>query len=295
MRNVSKGSVIAIVAPAGRLSVEVLHRAIETLTQEGYKVEVMPHVDGYGTSVFSATDEQRASDLRQALEREDIDAVMCARGGYGAMRTLQLLPREVIENCGKWLVGFSDITVLHSALSKAGIPSVHGPMLKHIATHGFSHDDVRNTFAILRGESLTIEVPRHELSRYGRAEGVLVGGNLSIIYSLRGTPAETDYRGKILFIEDLCEYNYHIDRMMQNLRYSGVLKQLSGLIVGQFTDMKDGATPFGRSAYEIIHEAVSEYDYPVLFGYPAGHADEENQPLVMGRTCRIDDNRVIFA
>lgn len=294
MKRVEKGSKIAIIAPSGMLDVGYLHKAVTLLNSEGYEVEIMSHVEGYKTGVFSAGDEQRAQDLREAIEREDIDMILCARGGYGAMRTLQQLPEEVLKGCRKWIVGFSDITVIHSILSKHGIASIHGPMLKHIAVHGLDHDDIANMFRLMRGEQVSIEVSAHELTREGRAEGVMVGGNLSILYSLRGTPAEVDYRGKILFIEDLCEYRYHIDRMIQNLRYSGILEELSGLVVGQFTDMKDGATPFGQTAYEIIAEAVRGYEYPVLFGYLAGHAGDVNQPLVMGRRCRIEGRKVIF-
>lgn len=294
MRNIVKGSTIAVVAPSGTLDSQILKKAVDIIVDEGYKVEIMSHVEGFKRGVFSASDGDRAADLSEAIERDDIDAIICARGGYGAMRTLQKLSPETLLRCDKWLVGFSDITVLHSYLSKHDIASIHGPMLKHIATHGFGHSDIENLFALMRGERVEIEVPEHALSREGQVQGTIVGGNLSIVYSLRGTPAEVDYEGKILFIEDLCEYRYHIDRMMQNLRYSGVLSKLSGLIVGQFTDMKDGATPFGKSEYEIISEAVEEYDYPVLLGYPAGHADDVNQPLVMGRRCTINGRKVIF-
>lgn len=294
MKKLEKGGKIAIVAPSGYLDEGLLMKGAGVIESAGYEVEIMPHVSGHRVGVFSASDDMRSDDLCEAISREDIDAVICARGGYGAMRTLQKMPSDMLGKCRKWLVGFSDITVLHSELSRCGAASIHGPMIKHIATHGMEHDDVANMFRLMRGEQVCVEVSAHELTREGRAEGVMVGGNLSILYSLRGTPAEVDYRGKILFIEDLCEYRYHIDRMMQNLKYSGILEGLSGLVVGQFTDMKDGATPFGATAYEIISELVKEYDYPVLFGYPAGHDDSENQPLVMGRQCVIEGRNVIF-
>lgn len=294
MKKLEKGGKIAIVAPSGYLDEGLLMKGAGVIESAGYEVEIMPHVSGHRVGVFSASDDMRSDDLCEAISREDIDAVICARGGYGAMRTLQKMPSDMLGKCRKWLVGFSDITVLHSELSRCGVASIHGPMIKHIATHGMEHDDVANMFRLMRGEQVSVEVSAHELTREGRAEGVMVGGNLSILYSLRGTPAEVDYRGKILFIEDLCEYRYHIDRMMQNLKYSGILEGLSGLVVGQFTDMKDGATPFGATAYEIISELVKEYDYPVLFGYPAGHDDSENQPLVMGRQCVIEGRNVIF-
>jgi muramoyltetrapeptide carboxypeptidase len=164
---------------------------------------------------------------------------------------------------------------------------VLGPMMKHIARHGTQAEDVRNTFALLRGETIEKTCKRGEGSRNGHARAKIVGGNLSILYSLRGTPAETETKGNILFIEDVSEYRYHIDRMMQNLRFGGVLKDLAGLVVGQMTDMKDGMTKFGQDAYGIIAEAVREYDYPVLMGFPSGHEDDENQPILLGGMCDL--------
>lgn len=284
----NNGGHIAIAAPSGAISSDYLRNAIEKIEKEGYTVEILPSVEGPRYSVFSATDIQRATDIARAIQRDDVDAIICARGGYGAVRTLQLINPEIIKNCNKWIVGFSDITVFHSALTYYGIPSMHGPMLKHIATHGMQSEDVRTMFELLHGKNATIECKAKQGSREGRAKGKLIGGNLSLIYSLRNTPIDINPRGAILFIEDLSEYNYHIDRMIQNLRYSGVLSQLSGLVVGQMTDMKDGATPFGVDAYQIIVDAVSEYDYPVLVGYQAGHDSTINMPLVMGRECVLE-------
>lgn len=282
-----KGDTIAIVSPSGTLAPELLHQAVALIEAEGYKVEIMPHVEGYSTSVFSATDAQRASDLEQAIIRTDVKAIICARGGYGAVRTLQHISDEVWQACNKWVVGFSDITALHSVLTKHGIASMHGPMLKHIALHGMHCDDVALMMQVLSGGPYTISGKAMAHSRTGQAQGILTGGNLSIVYSLRSTPADIDPRGKILFLEDLSEYNYHIDRMIQNLKYSGFLAQLSGLILGQFTGMKDGATPFGKEATEIITDAVSEYNYPVWTGFPTGHAQDVNMPLVMGAKCTM--------
>lgn len=287
IRNIAKGDTIAIVSPSGTISVDLLNKAVAKIVAEGYNVEVMPHVVGCQSGVFSAPDADRAADLEQALLRHDIAAVICARGGYGAVRTLQNIDISLLEHCDKWLVGFSDITALHSVLTSNGIPSIHGPMLKHIAEHGMHSDDVELMFNVMRGEAYKVEAELGSDSRQGEASGVITGGNLSIVYSLRSTPADIDPTGKILFLEDLCEYNYHIDRMIQNLKYSGFLSKLNGLILGQFTGMKDGATPFGKEAVEIITDAVAEYSYPVWTGFRAGHAQEVNMPIVMGAKCSM--------
>lgn len=291
-KNLYQGARIAIVAPSGAISNDYLYQGIQQIESLGYIVEVMPHVENCKCSVFAATDQERASDMSIALSRDDIDAIICARGGYGAVRTIQLIDSNLIQNCNKWVVGFSDITVFHSALTRYNIPSIHGPMLKHIAVHGINNDDVAKTFALMKGQSVSVICTPLAGSRTGSATGKIIGGNLSLIYSLRNTPIDIEPQNAILFIEDLSEYNYHIDRMIQNLRYSGVLSKLSGLIVGQMTDMKDGATPFGCDAYNIIADAVKDYNYPVLLGYPAGHADDINMPLRMGAkaTLSVCDN-----
>lgn len=288
MRILPPGGNIAIVSPSGALSATVVADAVAAIRSLGYNVEVMPHVLGCATSVFAASDEQRADDLQEAITRHDIDAIICARGGYGAVRTIQRISPTVFANCDKWIVGFSDITAIHSLLSHSGVPSVHGPMLKFMSECGVRHTDVIRLFDILGGKAIEpVTFAAEEQNRCGTAEGTLTGGNLSIIYSLRATPADIVADGNILFIEDLSEYHYHLDRMMQNLRYSGVLEKLSGLVVGRFTGMKDGATPYGSDAYGIIADAVSDYGYPVAFGYPAGHGDGPHTPLVMGSKVRL--------
>ena len=282
------GGRIAIVAPSGAIAPELLHNGVGIISAAGYKVEIMPHVEGFATSVFAAPDNMRASDLEEAILRNDIDAIICARGGYGAVRTLQCMHAEVLDQCNKWIVGFSDITAIHSALSRRAIASLHGPMLKFIATNGMHHADVSATFRAMQTGECTTQIPTVAPSRTGRAEGIVVGGNLSLLCSLRSTPAEFIPEGALLFIEDLSEYLYHIDRMMQNLRYSGVLQRIGGLIVGDFTELKDGRTPFGMNVNEIIAAAVSDYNYPVMFGYRAGHSDDRNAPLIFGRQATLE-------
>lgn len=287
MRQLKKGGKIAIVSPSGRIDEEILSEGIKKIEAKGFAVEVMPHVVGCSQSVFSASDKQRAEDLVKAIEREDIDAILCARGGYGAVRTLQNVDEKVWANCDKWIVGFSDITAIHQMMVRFGHESMHGPMVKHIAHHGMESPDVAQMFDVMMGGEFSTQGVADNGSIDGEAEGVLIGGNLSIVYSLRSTPADINPDGKILFLEDLSEYNYHVDRMIQNLKYSGALERINGLVLGQFTGMKDGATKFGKDATEIIVDVVREYGYPVWTGFEAGHAQEVNRPLVMGRRVRL--------
>ncbi len=286
------GGRIAIVSPSGALADEFLAGGVGALWSAGYSVDVMPHVAGCRTSVFSASDDQRAADLAEALAREDVDVVWCARGGYGAMRTLEALDafggwQKVMGNTDKILVGFSDITALHAASARCGRCGLLAPMLKHISNHGIDSPDVVATLSLLRGDGFSLSRPAMPGSRDGEAEGVLVGGNLSIVYSMASTPLMPSPDGAILFIEDLSEYRYHIDRMIRALRFSGFLSRLNGIIVGQMTGMKDGATAFGSDAFQIISAAVADYGYPVFVGYPSGHAPEENYPLLIGGHCRM--------
>ena len=287
---------IAIVAPSGLINIELLQRGIKVLEQAGHTIDIMPHVCGTPNRVFSETDENRASDLIKAMTMPGIDIVICTRGGYGAVRTAQLLPRGFWSHYdGRPLVGFSDITVFHSLAAMHGHSTIHGPMIKHFALKGLDSNDIKATLEAMEGKSVKMTLNSHSLNRLGKASGTLIGGNLSILYSLRGTYADVlkNPKGKILFIEDLAEYHYHIDRMMQNLRLGGVLKKIDGLIVGQFTDMKDGSTPFGLNAYEIIAEAMKGTSCPILFGYPAGHADDVHFPLRMGKPISIDGLSII--
>lgn len=286
------GGRIAIVSPSGTLAPQFLEGGVAGLTSAGYDVHVMPHVAGHTTGVFSAPDDLRASDFAQALADPTVDALWCARGGYGAMRTLEALApfggwRKVLTETDKMIVGFSDITAIHSASTLCNRVGIHGPMLKHIALHGIDSPDVRATLELLRGNAVTVARPAESGSRDGQATGTLIGGNLSIVYSLAAAGAMPSPDGAILFVEDLSEYRYHIDRMMRALRFSGFLSRLSGLIVGRMTGMKDGATAFGADAYHIVADAVADYGYPVFIGYPAGHADDENFPLVIGAECSL--------
>jgi len=276
-----EGDKIRVVAPAGKSKKEFVLPAVEWLRSLGYQAVAGEHVlDDFNQ--FAGSDEGRLTDLQEALDDSEAKAIICARGGYGTARIADRLDFTAFLKHPKWIAGFSDITVLHNRLNKLGIASIHGPMLRHFPKPGGSiSESVKSLFAILKGEKPVYKTEPATLNRPGKAKAELVGGNLSIIYSLTGTPYGLKTDGKILFIEDIGEYLYHTDRMMHSLKLGGKLEHLTGLVVGGFTKMKDNRTAFGMDAYGIISEAVKDYNYPVCFGFPAGHG-KKNLALAFG-------------
>jgi muramoyltetrapeptide carboxypeptidase len=280
------GDLVVIVSPAGRIDGQVLENGAECLRRRGYEVRIGRHAFE-SRGMFAGSDAQRAADMQEALDDPEVKAVFFSRGGYGSLRTHLRLDWSAFFENPKWLVGFSDITVFHSFLARHGIASVHGVMTSMFGKHEKPSDSLARTIALLEGDRSGHELASHELNRKGGASGILTGGNLSVIQSLRGTPLDLEPEGKILFIEDINEQLYHIDRMMRNLLAGGVLEQISGLVVGHFTDMKDGTSPYGQTVCEIIREVVEPYDYPVVFGFPAGH-ELPNMPLLMGGEITVE-------
>lgn len=279
------GDKVAIVAPARSITFAEVHPAIKLF--DHYRMEVV-----LGSYIFSrdhqfaGTDEQRLRDFQQMLDDDSIRAILCARGGYGTIRILDKLDFTNFCKNPKWIVGFSDITVLHAHIHQLyGIETIHAAMPVNIGKKP-TQDTIETLMNALMGEPFLYEFPTSSLCRKGEADGVLTGGNLSILYNLSGTISSPDTDGKILFIEDIDEYLYHIDRMMVNLRRSGKLSNLAGLIVGGMTDMNDNLVPFGKTANEIIADAVAEFNYPVCFDFPAGHLDN-NLALIMGRKVKL--------
>lgn len=280
------GDKVALISPSGKTTRAVIERAAELLAQQGFKVKTGRHAfDGDG--VFAGTDAARAADMQKALDDKSVRAVFFSRGGYGCLRTHQLLDWAAFHRHPKWLVGFSDNTVFHSYLSRQKTASIHGVMAASFEHNGAPSGSFLKLTEMLAGGDSVHELAPHPLNRQGKATGVLAGGNLSILQSLRGTALDLKPKGKILFIEDIHELNYRIDRMMQNLKAGGVLDEINGLIVGHFTGMKDGAAHYGKTALEIIREAVEPYDYPVVFGFPAGH-ELPNHPLLMGGRTALE-------
>lgn len=273
-----KGDKVGIVACARKVSLEEISEAVEVFKSWGLEITFGKNVFGQQDQ-FSGSDVERAEDLQNMFDDPLVKAVICARGGYGTVRIIDKIDFSKFKSQPKWMIGFSDITVLHSHIHNLGIETLHAKMLLNINKNTESTESMRKA---LFGESLNYTVQPTVLNRGGNAEGELIGGNLSLMYALTGSVSEMDTKGKILFLEDLDEYLYHVDRMMISLKRAGKLKGLAGLVIGGMTDMKDNAIPFGKTAEQIIMDAVKEYDYPVCFDFPAGHIDR-NLAMYFGR------------
>jgi len=273
-----KGDRVAIVCPAKKLPYP-MDDAVKLL--ESWELEVI-----LGETVtasyhqFAGDDALRTHDLQRFINDDSIKAIFAARGGYGTVRIIDAIDFSKLSSNPKWIIGFSDITVLHAHLyTNYQLSTIHGQMPMNIPdATAVSLQTLRQS---LFGEAVSYNLPTHPFNRTGKAEGVLIGGNLSILVSLSGSVSDYNYDNKILFVEDVGEYLYSVDRLMHTLKRAGKLKNLAGLIVGGFTDLKDNDIPFGQTAEEIIKAVVNEYDYPVCFGFPAGHM-ADNRALVMG-------------
>lgn len=288
-QNLKKKDKVAIIATARKIYREELQPSIDLFQSWGLEVVLGKNIDKIYHQ-FAGCDEERASDMQEALDNPEIRAVFFARGGYGNVRIIDKLNFSGFIRNPKWIAGFSDVTVLHSHIHQCyGIETLHCTMAYSIYKTPNEPSSVQSMKKALFGEPLTYSFPSESLSRKGKARGNLAGGNLSILYSLTGSLSDIKTDGKILFIEDIDEYLYHIDRMMISLKRSGKLSRLAGLVVGDMTDMKDNEVKFGKNAYEIIAESVKEYDYPVWFGFPAGHADVNNA-LIFGREVSLEVN-----
>lgn len=285
------GDTIAIVPTARSIMRDELHDGIELAKSWGLNVKLGSCV---GRKHFqqAGTSKQRAADLQAAFDDPEVKAIWCARGGYGTVHLLKHMDLDAFKRNPKWLVGFSDVTVLHNALHKLGIASLHAQMPFNV---GAKSDTARETLRkALFGEMLTLHSMRElgmeptAANRPGECEGILVGGNLSLLYALRGTPYDIDPTGKILFIEDLDELLYHVDRMIMNLKLGGWFERIAGLVVGGMTEMKDKDPndPFGLTAEQIVAKAAGNVNYPVCYGFPAGHI-ADNRALVMGRKAKL--------
>jgi len=276
----SPGDRVAIVSTARKITEKELDPALDLLKKWDLEA-VLGKSIGAEANQFAGNDEIRAADLQWALNDPSVKAIWCARGGYGTVRIIDSLDYSAFKKNPKWIIGYSDVTVLHSHIHKMGIETLHAQMPLNIEKRSeTSRQSIRE---VLFGKEYSIAYASEEsLNRPGRAKAQLVGGNLSILYSLCGSASAIDTLDKILFLEDLDEYLYHIDRMLQNLKRNGMLGHLAGLIVGGMSDINDNSVPFGQTAEEIIREAVSEYDYPVCFNFPSGHI-EDNRALVLGR------------
>lgn len=278
-----KGDKIAITCPAKSLPSDIT-TAIQLLGSWGLEVVIGETVTATYHQ-FAGNDELRTQDLQRFLDDDSIKAIVAARGGYGTIRIIDQLDFSRFRQNPKWLVGFSDITVLHSHIhTTCGVQTIHGQMPLNVPDA--TKPSLESLRKALFGEPLHYEYESETPSRDGNAEGILIGGNLTLLMMMAGSVSEMDYTGKILFIEDVGEYLYSIDRMLWQLKRAGKLAKLKGLIVGGFTDVKDNAIPFGQTVPEIVMNLVEEYDYPVCFDFPAGHIDN-NYALKLGSMVTI--------
>ena len=287
---IQKGDKIAIVAPAGKIAKEKVDTAANVLQDWGLEVVLGKNLY-HDHFQYSATDNERLDDLQQAMNDPSVKAILFARGGYGTIRIIDRIDFKGFQENPKWLIGFSDITIFHSHIhTNFQTETIHGSMAMGL-TDPESAESLRKA---LFGEQLKYEFETNPLSRKGESKGILVGGNLAILCSLIGSASDIGTTGKILFIEDVGEYLYRLDRTMWQLKRAGKFDNLAGLVVGGMTGMKDSETPFGKSAYEIVAEAVQEYDYPVSFGFPAGH-ETDNRALIFGRKAllAVDDSTTL--
>ena len=291
--SLKKGDAVALISTARKVSLSELDFAINKIKSWGLNVCFGKNLFKQDNQ-FAGTIKERAEDLQWALDDVNIKAIFFARGGYGSVHVVDSVDWQTFTTNPKWLIGFSDITVFHSHVHQCfNIPTLHAAM--PITYLKNTDGAIKNIRDILFGEKVAYKFEGHSFNKNGKVKANIVGGNLSILYSLLGSKSQLNTDGKILFLEDLDEYLYHIDRMMQALKRAGMLENLSGLIVGCMNGMNDNTIPFGKTAEEIIRDVVSEYKYPVAYNIPAGHIDE-NSPLLFGREINftVTTNEVLI-
>lgn len=279
------GDKVGLVATARKISLKELADGIALLKEWGLE-PVIGKTIGLEDNQYAGTDYERAQDFQQVLDNPDIKAIWCARGGYGTVRIIDQLDWYKFVKYPKWIVGYSDVTVLHSHLNKIGFKTIHATMPVSLEDNSaFAKASLKQS---LFGKKPNVTYnTSNTLNRLGTAKGELIGGNLSILYSLCGSSSSIDTKKKILFIEDLDEYLYHIDRMVVNLKRNGLLDHCVGMVVGGMTKMHDNKTPFGKTAQEIVLDAVKECNFPIAFDFPAGHIDD-NRALTLGAIVTLE-------
>ena len=275
-----------IVSPSGKVSPIYVHKAAEILKGWGLDVEVSKNALSE-TGSFSGFVEQRLTDLQSAMDDPEVKLIFCSRGGYGAIHLLERLNFNEIRKNPKWMIGFSDITALHALFQSNGIMSIHGPMSKHFSEEGESDLSVLYSKMALMGKPLNYDIPKQSssLRRVGKATGTLFGGNLSVLTSMLGSKFIKVPRNGILFLEDIAEKPYKVDRMIHHLKIAGVFNNLKGLVVGQFTEYEEDINMYA-SLYESIFSVVREYSFPVCFDFPVGHT-KTNLPMIMGGNATL--------
>lgn len=285
--SLQKGDTIAIVATARKNIDNNLQPTIDLLHSWGLEV-VIGKTIGLDNNQLAGTDAERVADFQNQLDNPNIKAIWCVRGGYGTVRIIDLLDFTQFKQNPKWIIGFSDVTIIHSYLNQMNIASIHGAMPVTLAKA--TPETIESLRKALFGENLNYEILYDATNKLGNAKGQIVGGNLSILYSLMGSNAQIDCKDKILFIEDLDEYLYHIDRMMMSLKRCGCFDDLKGLIVGGLTKMKDNEIPWGKNANQIIDDVTKDYSFPILYNFPAGHFPD-NRALIFGKQVSLELNK----
>jgi muramoyltetrapeptide carboxypeptidase len=279
-----KGDLIYITAPAKSIETEPVFFARDYFEKAGFRVRISPHC--FGTHhYFSGSDSERTADFQQAIDDPDVKAILCARGGYGCVRILDRLQWAAMLRQPKWIIGFSDVTVFHQRIQRFDLPSIHASMPLNFKEN--TPKALNSLVLALTNESYSIQAPIHLFNKRGKTTGKLVGGNLSILFSLLGTDDQIDYTNTILFIEDLAEQLYHIDRIFYALSKAGILSKIKGLIVGGMTGLKDTAVPFGKGYEEIILDHFTFQNIPIAFDFPAGHIND-NRALVLGSEIEFE-------
>ena len=279
------GDTVAIVSTAGKVSLKEIQTSIVLLKQWRLRVKLGVTIDAEDNQ-FAGNDALRVKDFQQMMDDPKVKAIWCARGGYGTVRIIDQLDFSSFMKTPKWIIGYSDVTVLHSHIHNLGVETLHAQMPFEIEDK--TDASINSLKQALFGESYYITYSsKINIQKKGTVNGQLIGGNLSSLYSRCGSTSCMNTRGKILFIEDLYEYLYHLDRMPQNLKRNKIFENLSGLIVGWMTKMQDNSIPYGRSAEEIIRDIVTEYDFPICFNFPAGHV-EDNRALIFGRNVQLN-------
>ncbi|MEY4835232.1 MAG: hypothetical protein RI980_1347 [Bacteroidota bacterium] len=280
------GDTVALVCTARKFFPEDAKPAIDLLESWGLNVKLGATI-GLDNFQLGGTDSERAADFQAQLDDENVKAIWCARGGYGTVRIIDSLDFTNFKQHPKWIMGFSDVTVLHSQLNVERVASLHSIMPFTVPT---APEEVKETLRqALFGETISYAIPSKSHDVNGTASGELVGGNISILYSLLGSKSAIDTKDKILFIEDLDEYLYHIDRMMYNLKRNGYFEQVKGIIVGSMTDMHDNEIPFGQNEVQIITEIAKGFSIPIAFQFPAGH-QKDNRTLIFGSQVAFEVN-----
>lgn len=289
-----KGDTVAIIATARKIDASTLQPGIKLLESWGLKV-ILGKTIGKAQNQLAGADWQRATDLQEMMDDPSVKAIWAAKGGYGTVKIVDRVDFSKFKQNPKWIIGFSDVTVLHSHMNKLGFETLHAMMA--ISAPSATTAAKESLRKVLFGEKLLYTIPHHDFNKLGQAKGELVGGNLSVLYSIQGSVSEVDFKDKILFLEDLDEYLYHIDRMMTNLKRNGSLKNVRGIIIGGMTSMNDNDIAWGKNALEIIQEAVKDLNIPVAYNFPAGHI-KDNRALIMGGiiTLEVTENetKVIF-